>query len=151
MSAARLFFVFATAYDFRGRNLNELPDEVRQFIVRSISSVTQLETLLLLRDNREREWTVDEISRTLCATARGMTDQLNALVAEGLVCTTNSPESQYRYRPTAGERLDALVAQLAELYQQRRVAVISLIYSEPLNKARSFADAFRIRKDKEEQ
>lgn len=151
MSAARLFFVFAKAQNFRGRNLNELPDEVRQFIARSISSVTQLEALLLLRDNREREWTVDEISRTLCATARGMADQLNALVVEGLVRTTNSPEPRYRYGPTAGDRLDALAAWLTELYQQRRVAVISSIYSEPLHKARSFADAFRIRKDKEEQ
>jgi hypothetical protein len=129
--------------------LSELPDDVRQFVVCNISSVTQLETLLLLRGDREREWTADEMSHALRAAVRGMADQLSELVSEGLVYLTYSPEARYRYRPSADEPLDSLVGRLAELYQERRVAVISLIYSEPVNKARSFADSFRIRKDKE--
>ena len=149
MNAAQFFFVFAKAQDFRGRNLNELPDDVRQFVARNISSVTKLETLLLLRGDREREWTAEEVSHALRAAVRGMAEQLSELVSAGLVYLTYTPEARYRYRPSADKPLDSLIGRLAEIYQQRRVAVISLIYSEPLNKARSFADSFRIRKDKE--
>lgn len=143
------FFSSGKALNFRGLNLSELPDDVRQFVARNISSVTKLETLLLLRGDRQREWTADEMSDALRAAVRGMADQLNELVSAGLVYLTYSPEAHYRYRPSVDEPLDSLIGRLAELYQQRRVAVISLIYSEPANKARSFADSFRIRKDKE--
>jgi hypothetical protein len=44
--------------------------------------------------------------------------------------------------------LDAAVAQLAKDYAERRVSVITLIFSKPVDKLRTFADAFRLRKDK---
>ena len=129
--------------------MSDLPDEVRRFIAGSISSVAQLEVLLLLRENRQRELTAGEISRALYAAESGMAEQLNDLVSKGLAYVTQAPESRFRYRPAEEDELDKAVDSLARLYKERRVAVISLIYSEPIDKARSFADAFRIRKDKE--
>ncbi|HWB14398.1 MAG TPA: hypothetical protein VG826_34550 [Pirellulales bacterium] len=129
--------------------LNDLPDEVRRFIASNISSVAQLEVLLLLREHRDREWTADEVSRALYAAAGGMADQLNDLVSRGLAYVTETPERHYRYRLTKDDTLDAVVDSLMKVYKERRVAVISLIYSEPIDNARSFADAFRIRKEKE--
>jgi hypothetical protein len=38
------------------------------------------------------------------------------------------------------------VARLAGTYRERRVAVITLIVSKPLESVRAFSDAFRIRK-----
>ena len=129
--------------------LNDLPDEVRQFVAGNLSSVAQLEVLLLLREHRDREWTADEVSRTLYAAEGGMADQLNDLVSRGLAYVTEAPDRRFRYRLTKDEELDAVVNSLMKVYKERRVAVISLIYSEPIDKARSFADAFRIRKEKE--
>jgi hypothetical protein len=37
--------------------------------------------------------------------------------------------------------------QLAALYQERRVAVITQIYSKPVKKVQTFADAFRFRRE----
>lgn len=128
--------------------MSELPDDIRRFIAANIASVAQLEVLLLLRGEREREWTADEVSRALYAAASGMAEQLNDLEAKGLVLVTQSPEARFRYQPR-DEELDAVVGRMADLYKERRVAVISLIYSEPVDKARSFAEAFRIRKEKE--
>jgi hypothetical protein len=130
---------------------NDLPDEVRRFIVASIASVAQLEVLLLLREDREREWKTEEVSRALYAARGGMADQLNDLVAKGLAYVTLAPDARFRYRPESDSELDAVVARLADTYKERRVSVISLIYSEPVDKARSFADAFRIRKEKEDR
>ncbi|HET6881686.1 MAG TPA: hypothetical protein VFI31_16100 [Pirellulales bacterium] len=129
--------------------MSNLPDEIRRFIAGNISSVAQLEVLLLLRENRQREWTADEISRALYAAESGMAEQLNDLVAKGLAYLTQAPKSRFRYRPEMEDELDKAVESLARFYKERRVAVISLIYSEPTDKARSFADAFRIRKEKE--
>jgi hypothetical protein len=43
--------------------------------------------------------------------------------------------------------VDQLIEQLAMVYQQRRVAVITQIYSKPQKKVQTFADAFRFRKE----
>lgn len=131
--------------------LNELPDDIRRFISMNIRSVAQLEVLLLLRADREREWSVDEVTRALYAAAGGMAEQLDDLLSKGLAYVTHAPEARYRYRPESGSELDALVGALADLYRERRVSVISLIYSEPIDTARSFADAFRIRKEKDKE
>lgn len=129
--------------------MSDLPDDIRRFIAGNVSSVALLEVLLLLRSEREREWTADEVSRALYAAAGGMAGQLHDLVSKGLAYVTNAPEDRFRYRPNLDDPLDDVISCLADLYKERRVAVISLIYSEPVDKARSFADAFRIRKDKE--
>lgn len=129
--------------------MSELPDEVRRFIAGNLSSVAQLELLLLLREDREREWTVEEVSRALYGAAAGMADQLNDLVSQGLVYVTHAPEPRFRFRPSAGDPLDVLVGRVAETYKERRVAVITLIYSQPVDAARTFAEAFRFRKSQE--
>jgi hypothetical protein len=50
------------------------------------------------------------------------------------------------YAPRSPE-LDASVAAVADAYAVRRVSVIGLIFSKPTSNLKSFADAFRIRKD----
>jgi hypothetical protein len=42
------------------------------------------------------------------------------------------------------------VGRVAERYRERRVAVISLIASKPMENVKAFSDAFLIRKKKEE-
>lgn len=46
----------------------ELPDEVRRFILKSVVSVPYLEALLLMRDNPNVVWDVDEVARRLYIT-----------------------------------------------------------------------------------
>ena len=130
--------------------LSDLPDEIRRFIASNIASVAQLEVLLLLRDDHDREWTSDEVSRKLYMAPGGIIRQLNDLVSKGLAYVTHAPDTRFRYRPKPEDEVAAIIDRLANLYKERRVAVVSLIYSEPIDKARSFADAFRIRKDKEQ-
>lgn len=131
--------------------MSDLPDEVRRFIAGNISSVAQLELLLLLREDRAREWTAEEVSRALYGAVTGMADQLNNLVSKGWAYVSHEPEARFRYRPSAGDALDELIARVADAYKERRVAVITLIYSPPVDAARAFAEAFRFRKNPEGQ
>lgn len=125
--------------------MNDLPDDVRRFLAANIGSVAQLEVLLLLRSSRDHAWSAAEVSRALYTAPEMMAAQLADLEQKGLLEASHCSEQRYRYSPRI-EGLDDVADRLADLYKQRRVAVISLMYAEPVDKAQSFADAFRIRK-----
>jgi hypothetical protein len=125
---------------------DEFPDEVQRFLAEHISSVAQLEVLLLLRRQREREWTPSEVAKELYTTPEMVADQLGDLQRRGLLSVADGSDPHYRFWPTTPE-LDGQITRLDAIYRERRVAVITFIYSQPLDKVRTFADAFRLRKD----
>jgi hypothetical protein len=122
---------------------DDFPTDVKQFIGHHIESLAQLEALLLLRKDAEREWKTDEIAKILYITPEMSAALLADLARRGFAVPR---ETCYRYRtPEAG--IDRTIEQLARVYQERRVAVITEIYSKPQNKVQTFADAFRLRKE----
>jgi hypothetical protein len=125
---------------------NEFPAEIEQFIAQHIESLAQLELLLLLRRESSRGWTCPELSKQLYITP----DVCMAIVADlerrGFLLRDAANNDLYWYR-SAGTATDQLIDQLADLYQQRRVAVITQIYSRPVKNVQTFADAFRLRRE----
>ena len=125
---------------------DEIPAPVLQFLADHIRSIAQLELLLMLHRERQRTWTIAEAAKELY-TAVSMTEPLlESLRAIGLVSLQGD---RYQYDPKS-KSLDGIVDDLSQLYQQRRVTIINLIYSAPVQKLQDFADAFRIRKPKED-
>lgn len=123
-----------------------IPDEVRAFVAQHIDSVEQLEVLLALRENAHRAFSPEEIAGELRIDPRSAAQRLKDLQAAGLVVAEGDA---CRYAPRTAElarRTDAL----AEMYRTHRVAIISLIFSRPTERIRSFADAFRIRRGEED-
>ncbi len=123
------------------------PENVRQFIADYIDSVAELEVLLLLKGTSERSWSADDVGVSLCTSGEMAGTQLADLSARGLLHTQAEIPPRYQYGPRTKE-LAHLVSMLDEIYQQRRVSVITMIYSKPVDKVRTFADSFRLRKDK---
>jgi hypothetical protein len=124
-----------------------IAEEVRRFLLQCIDSVEQLEVLLHLYRTREQSWSPDAIALALYSNPASIARRLAGLYSHGLLTLTSS--SAYRYQPKTAE-LEATVSQLAETYRQRRVAVISIIASKPMENVRAFSEAFRLRKkDKE--
>jgi hypothetical protein len=76
----------------------------------------------------------------------GATRRLEQLVEMGLATSNGSADPAYRYAPSR-PALAAQVDALAQAYRAGRVAVINLIYNKPPDPLRSFADAFKLRKD----
>ena len=120
--------------------------QARAFIADHVEAVMQLEVLLLLSGQRERAWTTAELAQDLRIDPGWVEAQLKAMAGKGLLEAGDGPPPHYRYAPRTPE-LGAAVADLARGYADRRVTVIGLIFSKPLDKIRSFADAFRLRKD----
>jgi hypothetical protein len=140
---------------------DECPANVKAFVATHIDSVVQLEVLLLLFGAPDRAWTADQIARELRIDPAWVQTQLEQLCTRGLLhCEAGEAPSAYQYRPHSPQLYDA-VAGLAKAYVDRRVTVISLIYSKPpapppsatpaepgtSDPLKSFADAFRLRKD----
>lgn len=118
---------------------------VRRLIAEDIDSVEQLEILLLLFQHPERTWTAESVARELRVSALSAGERLEDLTYDGLVVRVDGSEGEYRYGPETPSR-DEAVRGLATAYSERRVTVINLIFSKPVDKIRTFADAFRLRK-----
>jgi hypothetical protein len=125
----------------------EISGPVRQFIIDRISSVAELEVLLLLWQRAGQDWSAQEVAKELRIEPDWTAQRLEALRAQGYVTQQSGPAPRYRYAPAAPEQ-DQLVTDLARSYSERRVSVINLIYSKPRDHIRSFADAFRLREKK---
>jgi hypothetical protein len=120
-----------------------LPEDVQRFIVEHVNSVEQLETLLLLRSDPHKLWTVDEVSHALYTQPAAAQMRLGDLQGRGLLAARD--DNRWQYATTGA--VDELVGRMADLYRDRRVTVITLIYSKPQQQVQAFADAFKLRKD----
>jgi predicted DNA-binding transcriptional regulator len=118
------------------------PAELRQFIAQHIESLAQLEALLLMRREPGRRWAPAELARTLYISDEMVRGMFAELERRGFVARD---DESYFY--AASGPLDDLLGELARHYQERRVAVITEIYSNPVKKVQTFADAFRLRRE----
>jgi hypothetical protein len=124
----------------------QIPEETRRFISETFDSVIKLEMLLLMRSEPQRTWSPGDIASTLQVSSDMIRVPLADLQARGLLTTDTSSPEAYRFAPVTAE-LNAQVDAVADVYRARRVAVVTLIYSLPLDRVKSFADAFRLRKE----
>lgn len=122
----------------------EFSDALTTFVNKYITSVEQIEVLLLLLANPQRVWSVEEISAILRSSVPSIQTRLTSLVKARLA--VGAAEVGYRYAATG--RLHALVEELSDQYGARRFSVIELVFSRP-DPARSFADAFRLRDEEQ--
>ncbi|MEP7119403.1 MAG: hypothetical protein ABJE95_00610 [Byssovorax sp.] len=125
-----------------------IDEQVRRFLATHVSSIEQLEVLLLLRANEGREWSAEECSRELRSDRRWIEERLGDLAARGfLVAHEIEAVLKYRYAPTPSDAR-ALVDAVAKAYKERRHGVINLIYGKIESDAVSFSDAFAFIKKK---
>ena len=121
---------------------DDIPDDLRAFIAEQIHSVAKLEALLLLYENPQRSWTAGDAARAIYIAETPTAALLAEMHASGILVASDSPPDSFRYEPRS-EQLAGLVRDLAKFYSERRVTVITLIHSAPVDKLRTFADAFR--------
>ncbi len=128
--------------------MSRIPDHVLSFIGDCIDSIEQLEVLLLLKNNAAKEWTAEEVSRALSTQADSAASRLAAFHSQGIVAMKAMPgKTCYQYH--ASSLLDATIRALGEAYSEYPVSVISLIYSKPTDKIRTFADPFKFSQEPE--
>lgn len=125
-----------------------IPRETQTFIRTRISSIHQLEALLWVRDNQDRPLTPAILAREERLESTMAEDLIAGFAKAGFLSGPDG-EGAYRYDPAPPE-LGAQLDKLAEVYRTYRVSVINFVFSMPSGSVQSFADAFRIRKEEED-
>jgi len=119
--------------------------EARSFIAEFIGSAEQLEVLLLLYGEPDRDFTAAEVSQRVYTVPASALLRLDELASSGLLTTDGASDPRYRYAP-ASPGLARRVDGLSAAYRADRVGVVRLIFEQPSNSVRSLADAFRLRR-----
>jgi hypothetical protein len=130
--------------------LKKIPEMVQQFIAKYIHSLDELEILLLLQDNPQKEWAPSAIARLLGLDLNLTKLRLRRLETLELVAGQHLNEERfYRYDLSSPEEIAAL-GQLAKLYSTHRVNIITLIFTQPLDRIQTFAEGHRSRNNEDE-
>ena len=122
-----------------------IPDEAANLIIDHIDSVEQLEILLLLHRHAGRTRSAAEVANELRVEAGSAQRRLEDLAGRAFV---EKDGAGFSYR--SNNPRDGAVRLLADTYRERRVSVITLIFSKPPKAAndpvRALADAFKIKR-----
>jgi hypothetical protein len=118
-----------------------IPDDIRDFILRHIDSVAQLEALLLLRANSDESWDVARTAARLYTGEEEIKKVLTQLCADGLL---SCRDDIYRYE--CSPEMQIAVDHLADVYRRQLIPVTNVIHTKP-RRIREFANAFKFRKD----
>ena len=123
-------------------NSEPIPKSVATFIAEHIDSLVELEALLLLYAHRDRLWPASEIARELrIDRAWPRKTELQGLCNKGILRCTPGPEHTYQFVPRNPE-IESTVTQLAGLYPERRVTIIGLIFSKPVERLQKLRRRF---------
>lgn len=122
---------------------NAIPKDIRNFLTDCIETVSQLELLFFILENKSKSWTADSISKELRTHPSMALKQMEILFAKGILSKENE---SYSYKPQT-KKLEEDIKQLFDLYHERPVAIVTYIYTKPEDKLKGFADAFKFKKD----
>jgi hypothetical protein len=122
-----------------------IPRHVQTLITDHLTSVAQLEILLLLHASPDRDYPSNEVAERLRIDPAWARDELDGLADAGLL-GHDAATGTYRFAPRTSA-LQSAVGGLAKAFSTHRVSVITLLFSTPSEGIGSFADAFKIRKD----
>lgn len=123
---------------------SSVPPDVEAFIRERISSVEELEVLLLLFASGGKSWSAAEASQQLYRQVDSVSARLETFRAAGFVIMDDQNPPRYRY--DAASPHHAMVSNLEAAYKERKDTVIRLIFETPRDHLRLFSDAFKIRR-----
>jgi hypothetical protein len=126
-----------------------IPESVKEFITSNIDSIAELEALLLLRSDPGCDWTTDALAARLYTSHEQTVETMAKLGTIGLSRVKQTEPTTFHYQPSSNEQ-DVVVAALAETYSKYLIPVTNLIHSKPRSKVQQFADAFKLRKRRDE-
>lgn len=118
--------------------------DLRNFLQQRLTSMDQIEIVLLLMRDPARAWTAPEVAAAVGTPQESAAMRLFLLASGGLIVFEPAGMPKYRYASGNAEA-DAMLSELARLHESDRGAVGALVGAPP-DPLRSFADAFKLKK-----
>lgn len=133
--------------------IGEPDEQLRLFLHDSVKSYEELEALLFLARNENRDFSADAVTSALNATAGSLDEALEELASVGglIEVTQRSGALLYRYAPSDATR--QRVTDLDAAYAERRMSVVQMLSANALERVRRaamrrLADAFLLGRGK---
>ncbi|MGA8730329.1 MAG: hypothetical protein WB608_16365 [Terracidiphilus sp.] len=128
--------------------MREEPDreQIDRFILDEIDSVPQLEALLLIWNNRPKEWSFEDMAKALYVPNDIAQIILRDLVTRRLIVEVSGSRGQYAILAESTEK-EVMLAALDQTYRRELVRISTMIHSKASRAVRDFARAFRFTKD----
>jgi hypothetical protein len=124
---------------------SELSARLCQFIAARISTVEQLEIMLLLSGNPHKWWTPQMVYDVVRSQLGSIQQRLASFAGDGLL--KRDEQERYQFAPD-GDELWGVMQELREAYKARPVKVVQAIYAERPSSIEEFAKAFKVRPEK---
>jgi hypothetical protein len=119
-------------------------EQLKAFLQQRLSSLDQIEVVMLLRADPARSWTAPEVAEALGTAPESAAMRLFLLASGGLIAFEPSTIPRYRYT-AADAALNATLQELSEVLATNREDVLAALNS-PRDPIRSFSDAFKLKK-----
>lgn len=127
--------------------MGDIPEDVLRFLTEKIDSVPHLETLLLLSEEPDRTWTMEQIAARIYMSLDAASAILKNLQQHRLVTAEGTAPIKYRY-DGAWDASAALMPRVIATYRRHLVQVATFIHSKASPSVREFARAFDFKKDR---
>jgi len=154
--ASRLSNVFGTLDALEwpmlaSRSGGNVRDQLQSFLFDHVESYEELELVVLLRRERDRDWSPEDAAAKLQLPASACLSGLEELERRGIV-SKGALTGTFRYAPCSLE-VAARLAQLDESYRSQRLSVVTLMSINAIERLRvatlhRFADTLRLRDQK---
>jgi transcription initiation factor IIE alpha subunit len=118
-----------------------IPADIRQFVLRFVESIAEMEALVILSKSPDTQWTVDELATRLYIPRDEAERVLARLGQHGIA---KFVDSRWRFA-RLHEDDAATVERLTLMYSTHLIAITNLIHSRRGSRIQEFADAFRLR------
>jgi hypothetical protein len=118
-----------------------VPDDIRDFILKHIASVAQIEALLLIWSSPEERWGLRQIAARIYASDTDTARALDGLCAEGLLVCADGIFGLNR----SAENVE-MIRKLQEVYARYLIPVTDVIHSKA-RRTPSAGGAFRLPKE----
>ena len=102
-----------------------VPDDVRDFLLKHIASVAQIEALLLIWSSPEERWGLRQIAARIYASDMETAKALDGLCADGLLLCGDGV-----FRLNASTENVEMIRRLQEVYARHLIPVTDVIHSK---------------------
>lgn len=127
-------------------NENPVSDRLRSFLKEYITSLEQLEILLLLSNEPGRTWNIEQVFKVTQSNHASVAERLRSLAGVGFLAVEDDAGTVFRFRPKSPELTD-LVKELGRTYPMARARIIEIIFSGKISQAQHFADSFKFKRN----
>jgi hypothetical protein len=125
--------------------LDPLSDDVRQFLLEQIDSVSQLEALLLTWEHRSTSWDAETLAAALYVEQAKAKSIIASMVMRGWLARDAAGPDKVSF-DSSWDPEGRFMQTLAATYRKHLVRVATLIHSRASAGVRDFAKAFDLKK-----